>query len=55
VHPGHARKMAAELEAQHHDVLYYEDTEGGHSSGTTNRQRAYMNALAFTFLLKQLR
>jgi prolyl oligopeptidase len=55
VHPGHARKMAAELEAQHHDVLYFEDIEGGHSSGTTNRQRAYMNALAFTFLLKQLR
>jgi prolyl oligopeptidase len=55
VHPGHARKMAAELEAQHHDVLYYENTEGGHSAGATNKQRAYMNALAFTFLLEKLR
>jgi len=54
VHPGHARKMAAELEAQHHDVLYYENTEGGHSAGATNEQRAYMNGLAFTFLLQQL-
>ncbi|HXQ80889.1 MAG TPA: prolyl oligopeptidase family serine peptidase [Opitutaceae bacterium] len=55
VHPGHARKMAAELEAQHHDVLFYENIEGGHSAGANNREQAYLNALAFTFLLKQLR
>jgi prolyl oligopeptidase len=54
VHPGHARKFAAELEAQHHDVLFYENMEGGHSSGANNREQAYMNALAFTFLLKTL-
>jgi prolyl oligopeptidase len=55
VHPGHARKFAAELEAQHHDVLFYEDIEGGHSAGANNKAQAYSNALAFTFLLKQLR
>jgi prolyl oligopeptidase len=55
VHPGHARKFAAELEAQHHDVLFFEYIEGGHSAGANNRERAYTNALAFTFLLKQLR
>jgi len=55
VHPGHARKFAAELEAQHHDVLYFEYIEGGHSAGANNKERAYTNALAFTFLLKQLR
>ncbi len=55
VHPGHARKFAAELEAQHHDVLYFEYIEGGHSAGANNKERAYTNALAFTFLLNQLR
>jgi prolyl oligopeptidase len=55
VHPGHARKMAALLQAQHHDMLYYENIEGGHSSGANNRQQAYLNALAYTFLLRQLR
>jgi prolyl oligopeptidase len=55
VHPGHARKMAAKLEAQHHDVLYYENTEGGHSAGANNKEQAYFFALSYTFLLKQLR
>lgn len=55
VHPGHARKMAALLEAQHHDVTYYENTEGGHSAGATNAERATMYALAYTFLDKELR
>jgi prolyl oligopeptidase len=54
VHPGHARKFAAELEEQHHDVLFYENIEGGHSAGANNKEQAYMNALAYTFLLKQL-
>jgi prolyl oligopeptidase len=55
VHPGHARKFAAELEAQHHDVLYYENIEGGHSAGANNKEQAYFFALSYTFLLKQLR
>jgi len=55
VHPGHARKMAAKLEAQGHDLLYYENTEGGHGGAANNAQRARMTALAFTFLSKQLR
>jgi prolyl oligopeptidase len=55
VHPGHARKMAAKLEAQHHDVLYYENTEGGHSAGANHREQAYFFALSYTFLLNQLR
>jgi prolyl oligopeptidase len=55
VHPGHARKMAALLESQDHEVLFYENTEGGHGGSANNEQLAFMNALAFTFLLKQLR
>jgi prolyl oligopeptidase len=57
VHPGHARKMASKMEAQHHDVLFYENTEGGHGDGgaANNEQRAFEGALTFSFLLKQLR
>jgi prolyl oligopeptidase len=55
VHPGHARKMAAKMLDQGHDVLYYENTEGGHGSGTTNQQRAYQSALEWAYLWKQLR
>jgi prolyl oligopeptidase len=55
VHPGHARKMVARMKEQGHDVLYYENIEGGHGGAADNKQRAYMDALAYTFLLKQLR
>jgi prolyl oligopeptidase len=54
VHPAHARKMTAKLKEQGHDVLYYENTEGGHSGAANNKQQAYMDALAYTFLWKQL-
>jgi prolyl oligopeptidase PreP (S9A serine peptidase family) len=55
VHPGHARKMVARMLAQKHDVLYYENIEGGHGGAANNKQSAYMSALAYTFLLQQLR
>jgi prolyl oligopeptidase len=54
VHPGHARKMVAKLEDQGHDVLYYENIEGGHGGAATNEQRAFMSALSYSFLWKQL-
>jgi prolyl oligopeptidase len=54
VHPGHARKMMARMEEQGHDVLYYENIEGGHGGAATNRQAAYMQALAYIFLKQQL-
>ena len=54
VHPGHARKMVARMEEQGHDVLYYENIEGGHGGAANNKQSAYMSALAYTFLLKVL-
>lgn len=55
VHPGHARKMMARMKEQGHDVLLYENIEGGHGGSANNQQSAYMNALAYTFLWKQLR
>lgn len=50
VHPAHARKMVAKMRDQGHDVLYWENTEGGHAAGSTNAQRARMWALTYAFL-----
>ena len=50
VHPGHARKMAKKMLDQGHDVLYYENTEGGHGAGVTPEQRARMYAIRYTYL-----
>ncbi|HET9651687.1 MAG TPA: prolyl oligopeptidase family serine peptidase [Usitatibacter sp.] len=55
VHPGHARKMVAKMKAQGHDVLYFEDVEGGHGAGSTPAQQAYMWSLTYTFLRNELK
>jgi len=55
VHPGHARKMAALMRDTGHDVLYYENIEGGHGGAATNAQSAHMNALVYAFLWQRLR
>ncbi len=55
VHPGHARKMMARMMEQKHDVLYYENIEGGHGGAADNKQAAFMSALAWTFLWKNLK
>lgn len=54
VHPGHARKMMAKMQAADKDVRYYENIEGGHGGAANNAQQARMNALAYTFLWKEL-
>jgi prolyl oligopeptidase len=54
VHPGHARKMAWRMEEQGHDVLYYENVEGGHAGSADNKQQAFTSALEYTFLWKEL-
>ncbi|HEY1554051.1 MAG TPA: prolyl oligopeptidase family serine peptidase [Kofleriaceae bacterium] len=54
VHPGHARKMVARMLEQGHDVLYYENIEGGHGGAADAEQAAYVNALKYTFFAKQL-
>lgn len=54
VHPGHARKMAAKMLSMDKPVYFYENTEGGHSAGVTNRQRAYETALVYSYLWMQL-
>jgi prolyl oligopeptidase len=55
VHPGHARKMVARMQALGQDVLYYENMEGGHGAAADNRQRAHMWALTWRFLGSTLR
>ena len=54
VHPGHARKMAARMIAQGHDVLYYENIEGGHGGAADNDQQAHLQAMEFGYLWQQL-
>ena len=54
VHPGHARKMVAKLEAQGHPVYYFENTEGGHGSGAVNKQTAHVTGLQYAYLWMML-
>jgi prolyl oligopeptidase len=54
VTPVHARKMAAKMEAQGHDVLFYENTEGGHAAAANHAQAAEMNALGYVYLAQKL-
>jgi prolyl oligopeptidase len=54
VHPGHARKMAAALEASGHPVFYYENIEGGHGGAADNSQAAFKAALTYEFLWQTL-
>ena len=54
VHPGHARKMAAKMEAMGHDFLYYENIEGGHGGSANLEQSARQVALQMLFFMKTL-
>lgn len=54
VHPAHARKMVARMEAQGHDVLYFENIEGGHGGAADNEQLATRMGLEFAYLWMQL-
>ena len=54
VTPVHARKMAARMQAQGHEVLFYENTDGGHAAAADHRQAAEMWALSFVYLKQKL-
>ncbi|ORV81979.1 prolyl oligopeptidase [Mycobacterium interjectum] len=54
VHPGHARKMTAALQAAGHEVWYYENIEGGHAGAADNEQIAFKSALSYSFLWRTL-
>jgi prolyl oligopeptidase len=54
VHPGHARKMAAKLQAMGYEAHFYEPPAGGHGYGKDNRETAAFIALGYTFLREKI-
>lgn len=54
VHPGHARKMAAKLQAMGYDAYFYEPAAGGHGYGKDNKERAAFTALGYAFLRRKI-
>jgi prolyl oligopeptidase len=46
--------MTARLREYEKPVLYYENIEGGHGGAADNRQKAFMEALGYTFLDREL-
>ena len=55
VHPGHARKAVARLEELGYPVLFYENTDGGHSAAANLKETAKRVALEFTYLTRKLK
>jgi len=54
VHPGHARKMAAKLQAMGYEAYFYEPTAGGHGYGRDNKETAAFIALGYSFLREKI-
>jgi prolyl oligopeptidase len=54
VTPVHARKMAARMLEQGHEVLFYENTDGGHAAAANHKQSAELWGLTFVYLAEKL-
>ena len=54
VHPGHARKMAAKLQAMGYEAYFYEPAAGGHGYGKDNKDAAAFVALGYAFLREKI-
>jgi prolyl oligopeptidase len=54
VTPVHARKMAARMMEQGHEVLFYENTDGGHAAAANHKQSAELWGLTFVYLAEKL-
>lgn len=54
VHPGHARKMAAKLQAMGYEAYFYEHAAGGNGYGKDNREHAGLLALGLRFLKSRI-
>ncbi|MEO6580063.1 MAG: prolyl oligopeptidase family serine peptidase [Sphingomicrobium sp.] len=54
VGPQHARKFAARMEEMGLPFYFYENTEGGHSSGANLKQAARTQALEYVYLTRKL-
>lgn len=55
VHPGHARRMVAQMKAMNLPVLYFENIEGGHAGAATLESRAALVAREYSYLWSKLR
>lgn len=54
VHPGHARKLVARLLMSGHPVLYYEETNGGHSNDSDPILNSQRWARHYVYLARSL-
>lgn len=54
VHPGHARKFAARMEAMGHPYLYFENTFGGHANDADPELNARRWARHYVYLAQKL-
>jgi prolyl oligopeptidase len=54
VHPGHARKMAAKLQAMGYEAHFYEPSAGGHSHGKDHGDHATFVTLGCAFLRRAI-
>jgi len=54
VHPGHARKMTAKLQAMGYEAYLYEPAAGGHGYGKDNSERAAFTMLGYRFLKEKI-
>lgn len=54
VTPVHARKMAAKMAALGSDVMFFENTDGGHGAAADHKQAAEMWTLSFIYLKQKL-
>ena len=54
VHPAHARKMVARMNAMGKDLFYYENTVGGHAGASNFDQSAKLQAMVYSYLWDQL-
>jgi prolyl oligopeptidase len=54
VHPGHARKFAARLQAMGYPALYYEETNGGHSNDSDPILNSQRWARHYVYLARRL-
>ena len=54
VHPGHARKMAAKLQAMGYDAHFYEPAAGGHGYGKDHAEVAAFVALGIGFMRRAI-
>ena len=50
VHPGHARKMAARMQAMGYQPLFHENEDGGHAGAADSAALAFRLALGFAFI-----